>query len=272
MKKYFVDFIFACAVIILTANFALADNTTQPQANEQSYIFNISYEDAQDAISKALTEKFSSDKQGQNIAATINGKKNTPLYSSNKPVNVEIRGLRTDTDKNNWNASLIITENNNVISAMPLAGRYGVMTALPVLKHAVKNGELISEADIELKSFPETRTNKDIITDSTSIIGKTPVRAISPDRPIRSNEIAGIALIKKNALIQIRYKSGNMEITATGQALSDGAKGDVIEIRNVTSKKTTRAVVVDSNIADVIAQGSIQTSQAAPVTTQPINY
>lgn len=269
MKNYF---IFVALAIAFNSPFAMAEDVAPTQPAEQSYIFNISYDDAQDAISKALTEKLAADKQaGKSIAATINGKKSTPLYSSNKPVSVEIRGLKSDNDKNSWSASLLITSDSSVISAMPLAGRYSIMNEVPVFKRALKNGDIISEADIELKSFPEVRTGSDIITDTTSIIGKTPVRAISPTRPIRTNEIAGISIVKKNALVQMRYKTAYMEITTTGQALSDGAKGDVIEIRNVASKKTTRAVVADNNVVDILAQ-NVQTSQAVVTPAAPANY
>ena len=281
MKNYFIFIIFA---IFFGSSFAMADDVDSTQPAQQSYIFNISYDDAQDAISKALTEKLGeklgeklatdkqTDKQARKtIAATINGKKATPLYSSNKPVNVEIRGLKEDSEKNSWSASMLITSDDNVISAMPLAGRYSVMSEVPVFRHALKNGDIISQADIELKSFPEVRTSSDIIIDTASIIGKTPIRAISPSRPIRTNEIAGISLVKKNALVQMRYKTDYMEITTTGQALADGARGDVIEIRNVTSKKTTRAVVADNNIVDILAQ-NVQTSQVAAAPTATVNY
>lgn len=265
MKKYFLLFTFS----LLFPFSAMAEDVTSSQP--VSYIFNITYEDAQDAIGKSLTEKLSSEKTGgQTIAAVINGKKTMPLYSSNKPVNVEIRGLRADDKNNSWSANMVITGEDKVISALPLAGRYMVMSEVPVLKRQIRNGELISESDIELKSFPVGRNYSDTVNDISSLIGRTPVRGVSPNRPIRSSEISAPALIKKNALVQMRYKTESMEITTAGQALTDGAKGDVIEIRNVTSKKVARAVVSESNIVDVMAQG-VETSQITPPTTV-INY
>ncbi len=270
MKNAFLDFFdagkwvftFAFMVIMFASAFAIAGDEAQT-AQPSSYIFNITYDDAQDAISKSLNEKITMDKQtGQTVSATIMGRKMTPLYSSNKPVSVEIRGLRADSEKSSWSANLVVMSDDNVVSALPLAGRYTVMASVPVLKRAVKNGETIGEADIEMKSFPLTRVGGDVISDVSGMVGKTPVRVISPARPIRSNEISGLAIVKKNALVQMRYKTANMEITTTGQALADGAKGDVIEVRNVSSKKTARAVVAGDNIVDVMAQG-VQTSQAA---------
>jgi flagella basal body P-ring formation protein FlgA len=257
----------ACAG--MTVFFALpvmADDT----AITPSYIFNITYDDAQDAVSKALTEKLAAEtKTGQSVAAVISPRKTIPLYSSNKPVDVEMRGLRVDSSINRWSANLIISSDNKVISALPLSGRYMIMSEVPVLKHQVRSGDVISNDDVELKAFPQESTHKDTVSDISDMIGKSPVRVISPNRPVRTSELSAPALIKKNALVQMRYKTQSMEITTTGQALSDGAKGDVIEVRNPVSKKITRAVVASGNIVDVLAT-SMETSEAQP--PAQVNY
>jgi flagellar basal body P-ring formation protein FlgA len=229
-------------------------------AQPQSYIFNITYEDAEAAIGKALSEKST---DGKTISVSIIGKKPVPIYSSNKPVDVEVRGLRSDDKISRWTANLIITGQDNVVSAMPLSGRFSVMKELAVLKRFLRSGDVISESDVELKSFPQERVNSDNIIDASRLIGRSPIRTVSPNRPIRESEISAPAIIKKNALVQMRYKTKNMEITTAGQALADGAKGDVIEVRNTTSKKITQAVVSDNNIVDVVGGGT-QTSQIIP--------
>jgi flagella basal body P-ring formation protein FlgA len=260
MKKYF---LLLSAALALSFPAMAEDTALQPS----SYIFNISYEDAEDAISKALTEKLiqkdgRESKDGQSISASINGSKITPLYSSNKPVNVEIRGLRAESANNRWSANMVITAEDKVISALPLSGRYMVMNEVPVLKRSIRNGELISEADIEIKPFPEVRSGSDTISDISDLIGKTPVHSISPSRPIKTTEISAPYLIKKNSLVQMRYKTPAMEITTTGLALEGGLKGDVIEVRNTSSKKTIRAIVTDSNTVDILPPPA-QASQVA---------
>lgn len=229
---------------------------TAAAATPQSYIFNLTYEDAEDAIGKALTEKA---ENGKIVSAIISGKKAAPLYSYNKPISVEVRGLRADSEKKSWSASLVVLSEGAVISAMPLSGRYSLMVEVPVLTKSLRAGEIITEADIERKIFPYERIHGDNVTDSGQLLGKSAVRSISPNRPIRISEVSAPAVIKKNALVQMRYKTANMEITTAGQAMKDGAKGDVIEVKNTNSKKIIQAVVVDANTVDVIvAQGAIK--------------
>jgi len=241
-------------LLLMMSSFAFAtEEAVVPLSPDQSYIFNIFYEDAESAISKALTEKST---DGKIVSAIISGKKTTPLYSSNKPISVEVRGLRPDSTTNRWSANLVIlSDTSEVLSAMPLSGRYLLMVEVPVLKQSMQNGELIKDTDIERKTFPQERVLRDTITDSTSLIGKSPKRNISPARPIRTNEISAPAVVKKNSAVMMRYKTSNMEITAAGQALADGAKGEVIEVKNISSKKVTSAVVVDANTVDVMVQG-----------------
>ncbi|MEK7387982.1 MAG: flagellar basal body P-ring formation chaperone FlgA, partial [candidate division NC10 bacterium] len=75
----------------------------------------------------------------------------------------------------------------------------------------------------------------------TQLVGQSPERTISPYRPVRDHEIARPALIKKDAIVQMRYQSPGMEITTTGQAMADGSKGRMIAVRNLASKKVVHA-------------------------------
>jgi flagella basal body P-ring formation protein FlgA len=102
-----------------------------------------------------------------------------------------------------------------------------------------------------MRDFPITHTRNDTITDATQLVGKSPVLAISPSRPVRQHEIASPAIVKKNSIVSMRFTSPGMEITATGQAMEEGAKGDVINVRNTVSRKIVRAVIADANTVDI---------------------
>ena len=81
---------------------------------------------------------------------------------------------------------------------------------------------------------------------------------------MRDQEISRPAIIKKDAIVQIRYSSPGMEITTTGQALDDGAKGRMISVRNLSSKKVIHAVVETNNVVRVMTLQPAQ-AQARPM-------
>ena len=253
---------------LTTTNFVPPAPAPTPQSAEASLknIFEVSYTEAEDAVSAALAERGVADK----VSALMDGRKNGAIFSYSQPAHVETRGMQIDKDHTRWSANILFTTlDGQVISAIPAAGHYSEVTEIPVLKRAMRNGEVISEADIELRDFATNRTHTDTITDLSSLIGKTPVHGVSPFRPIHDIEIIAMPILKRDAIVQIDYNVPGMQISTSGQALAAGARGDVIDVRNTTSKKVVRAVIMASDHVQVITP-SLQTSQLIEPTSSPL--
>lgn len=211
--------------------------------------FPVTYTEAEAAISQSIMEKSASGR----IGTLMDGRNPRPIFNHSEPLHVQAKGLQLDEKKKRWQANLLlVNEAGEVVSALPAAGVYHEMVEVPVLKRSLRRGELISEADIETREFILSRTRPDTITDKSILIGKTPAHGVSPYRPIREAEITGAPLVKRDAIVQIRYSVPGMEITTTGQALAAGARGDVIEVRNTSSRKIVRGVVENAESVTVI--------------------
>ena len=225
-------------------------------ATKPANVFEVSYNDAEEAVSIALNQQGIGDK----LQVTISGHKNSALYAFDKPVTVEVKGLQIERLDHHWSASLLFVANGEVISAVPSTGHFDEMVEIPVLKREIRAGDIISENDVEIRDFSLAHTRTDTVTDMSALIGKVPLHNLSPSRPIREHEVASPSIIKKNAVVAMRYSSPGMEINATGEAMNDGAKGDVINVRNTASKKIIRAVIADSRTVNIITPG-METSQ-----------
>lgn len=213
--------------------------------------FEVSYEAVQDAVAQALVTKGVGDK----VSVVMNGHTSKPIYAYSKPLTIDVRGLQYDATNGRWQANLVFMDETNAVSALPASGHFDQMVEVAVLRHEVRTNELIREADVEVRDFPVTRIRGDMITDLSGLIGKAPVHTVSPFRPLRTSEVANPAVMKKDALIDMRYHTPGMDITAQGQAMMNGAKGDVITVRNINSKKVIRAVVEDAQTVNVVAIG-----------------
>src|SRR5689334_4442466 len=112
---------------------ALAEETTK--AN----LFTLSYAEAEQVVSAALADKGAAEK----TAAFINGRSDEALYAYTKPLSVETRSLQFDKKTGRWSANLLISAEGQVVTAMPAAGRFDVLTEIPVLKRSVKRGDVI---------------------------------------------------------------------------------------------------------------------------------
>lgn len=260
-----------CSVLLFcfaAPAYAATPNAADATAVAQQYIFNLEYTDAEAAVGTALAQKGF----GNIVSASINGRNTTPIFSYNKPIDVEIRSLQANNADKRWSANLLVLSEGNVVTAMPLAGRFTPMVEMPMLKRSIRTGELIQQEDVEIKNIAADRTSKDFVNDMSELVGKTPVRSISPSRPIRAHELSEPAIVKKNATVQMRYKLGSLEITATGQVLADGAKGEAVMVRNLSSKKIVRAIITNENTVDVVAAGDVQPPQQVSQLTGVASY
>jgi flagella basal body P-ring formation protein FlgA len=221
-------------------------------AEEQGGAFTLTYAEAEKVASAALADKGVAEK----VAAFINGRQNETLYSYGKPLSVEARGVQFDKTASRWSANLIILSEGEVVTALPAAGRFDVLTEIPVLKRAATSGKLIEASDIEIRDIAVSQVRGDTVTDMASLIGKSPSYSITAGRPIRVHEVSLPPMIKKNSLVQMHYRSPGMEITTSGQAMEDGHKGDVINVKNLASKKIVQTMVEDT--ASVVVSGPAQ--------------
>lgn len=251
MTQFIRVILFFLATLIGSSAYAAEDNGAM--------LFRLSYNDAEKAISDALVQE----KAGEKLSASINGRNKAPLFSYHAPVQAKITGLRFDNTTKKWSANLLLTSGEEVISAMPLDGRYEEMMEVAVLKRQLRRGDIIAAEDVEMQLYPVSRIKGDAVTDASTIIGQSPMRSISPLRPIRQHEVVGPTVIRKNALVKMHYQTGSLNITTSGIAQENGAIGDIISVRNVSSNKLVRARVENSETVTVSAPKPLITPAAA---------
>ncbi|MDR3073334.1 MAG: flagellar basal body P-ring formation chaperone FlgA [Deltaproteobacteria bacterium] len=70
-------------------------------------------------------------------------------------------------------------------------------------------------------------------------------RPVTAGQPIMQTDVAVIPAVQKGATVTMLYEGKNFTVTMPGEALSDGACGESIPVRNLNSKKQLRAMVRD---------------------------
>ena len=221
-------------LLFLTISSAFADSFTVTNANQL----------IEAALVKAKAASF--------LKVHINNLNETQeITNSSDIINAEIDNLNFDKNQKTWQANLLLKEGDRNLAPIIISGRYEELSEIPVLKRPIKSNEIISEEDIEISKQPANHLQKNTITDIRELIGKSPKRIISQNRPIRQDEISKPAIINKNARVTIIYKSRNLEIRTVGEAMDNGAKGDVIRVKNITSKAVISATVESGEVVRV---------------------
>lgn len=203
-----------------------------------------------DDVSNAVVAQMQAQGFDQKVDATVTPA--TPvIYSADHPLKVAIHALQIDTDAKIWQAQAYILADGKTETVKPVAGRYDTAMTVPVLKRPLSKGDIIAVEDIELKTLPERQLRKDTITATADLIGHSPSRGVSANRPLRTAEIGQPVLIKKGQLVEMHYTTPYMNIRTSGEALEDGAKDALIRVKNTKSEKAISARVVASGKVEV---------------------
>ncbi len=209
--------------------------------------FTITNED----VGTAIAEQLKLQAVEKKAQVTLTPGQSPVLYSADHPLKIAIHALQIDANAHRWQAQVYVLSNGKTEIVKPVSGTYVAMIDVPVLTHQLGRTDVIEEKDLSTKSVIDKFVRKDTVTDAKSLIGQSPRAVISADRPIRQGEISSPVLVKKGSAVQLTYTSQYMSLKATGVALTDGAKGDMIRVKNDKSEKAVSGRVVDNGRVEV---------------------
>ena len=106
---------------------------------------------------------------------------------------------------------------------------------------------VISSGDLMLVEA----TISDALTDPTEAFGLETRVAIYAGRPVRVSDLGPPALIERNAIVALEYRSGGLVIRAEGRALARGGAGETIRVMNLVSKTTVTGRIGDDGLIQV---------------------
>lgn len=210
--------------------------------------FSITKEDVETIVAEQITAKGAEIKK---VKATMDPLPNATLHAADHPLKVSLQALQIDKGAKRWQAQAFIVGNRSTETIRPVSGRYETMITVPVLKRQLSTTDVIESADLSSRDIPERQLRKDTVTSADMILGKSPIRMISADRPIRATEVAMPSLVKKGQMVEMTYTTNHMHIRDQGEALEDGARGSVIRVKNTKTGKAVTARVEGSGHVEV---------------------
>lgn len=229
---------------------AAAQNVT---VKGQPAFFTITNDDVAAAVASQL--------QGQGfrdgVKATVNPGNSPVIASADHPLKVVIHALQVDTDAKLWQGQAYIMDGDKTESMKPVAGRYDSVLTVPVLTRQLRKGDVIELADIEMRKIPERQLRKDSVTVAAQVVGKSPLRIISPGRPMRLAEISSPTMVKKGQTVEMLYTTPYMTIRTTGEALEDGSQNAMVRVQNLTSQKAVSGRVVAAGQIEVNSESAL---------------
>ena len=124
-------------------------------------------------------------------------------------------------------------------------------TNVYVAAHSLSKGETVNSDEIQQIRMDINKIRGGFIDDINEIKGMIVKQTISLGQPFSLRYLRPPLVVKRGENVDIVAKSRDLEIRMTGKAINSGAKGDVIRVKNSSSKRVIEAVVVNSGLVMV---------------------
>jgi flagella basal body P-ring formation protein FlgA len=125
------------------------------------------------------------------------------------------------------------------------------MKEVPVALRRLQRGEIVDTGDVVKVRLNIEKVPDDIILDVNDLKGYEVSMNVAKGQFFQKKFLKFPPLIETGSNVTIMYKKGLLEASATGIALDDGADGEMIRVRNETSRKIIKGRVVAQGLVEV---------------------
>lgn len=225
----------------------VANDVLEPGVAPDQGRFLISRGELADAVSEILQKEGIAD----DVKATVVEPMQPTIYQASTPITLKLHAVRVSANRQAWQAEAYVMSAAKTLAVIPVSGRYQVMQRIPVLARVMSSDDVIEASDLNYITVPERQLRKDTIRDAASLIGTAPRNQVSANRPVRATEISKPRLVSKKSQVEMLYTSQYLTIRSVGEALENGAEGDLIRIKNADTDRAVTARVVGEGKVEV---------------------
>jgi flagella basal body P-ring formation protein FlgA len=125
------------------------------------------------------------------------------------------------------------------------------LESVVVAARAVSRGQLLTAADLKNEMRDTSRIHKAYYTDPKSLLGMKAKRSIAAGRLLDANLVHRRQLVKRGTSVQILAGEGPLQVRMKGKALDNGARGERVRVRNLSSGRKVTGEVIASGVIQV---------------------
>ncbi|RED52457.1 flagellar basal body P-ring formation chaperone FlgA [Aestuariispira insulae] len=177
------------------------------------------------------------------------------LLSIQLPTNVEpgirVRNLNIDQRSGRFSATVVAPAQGNILASIPLSGSIYEIIEVAVPARRLMRNEIITARDLQVIRVRKSDILRHAVTDADHLIGMAAKRVLISGNAVTLDDIQEPILVQRNTRVTVELQTDFMQLTAQGKAMQSGARGEIIQVRNLTSGKTIEAVVTGANLVTV---------------------
>ena len=112
-------------------------------------------------------------------------------------------------------------------------------------------GHVIGEADIESVEHDLSQLHRGYFTDKSKIIGQQTRRHLNQSKVLTPSSIKPALLVKRGERVALQAKSKAYTVKMNGTAMMDGAKGEKIRVKNLSSERIIEGIVTQNGVVTI---------------------
>lgn len=200
-----------------------------------------------DTIEKYLRESIAA--EGYDTLYDIRYLSGSPemVLPADSPATADIIRIDFDADSGFFKAEIAAPSREDRKMQMQISGKIEPMTEVPVLRDTLRAGMVIGARDLKMITVPTHTLNHDVYLNTSDIVGLTPRRLISAGKPLKENQLEEPRIVGRGEPVTMIYNNNGIRLTASGKALENGSKGEVIRVVNMQSSRSIDATVTGTN-------------------------
>ncbi len=152
-------------------------------------------------------------------------------------------------DRTDWSASTgrftihttVAVENGT--KPVTLTGTAIEMVEIAALAQPLRRGDILKEEDLVKVRLPRRSVPAGAVLEATDVVGKEARSNLRASAPLSHKDFQRPILVRRGEKVTVTFVMPGMKLTSRAQAMVEGAKGDVIDVMNLHSRRIVPATI-----------------------------
>jgi flagella basal body P-ring formation protein FlgA len=204
-----------------------------------------SLQSIQDAVSTYIKSSLDADGNYQIAETQLDPRLQLPLCEQSLKVFSQAGDIKAG--RNTIGVHCDGSKSWTIYSVVPIKSYKDVL----VLSKPLRRDEVIRAEYLTTETRDIATLQKGYLLDPAEVINKQAARNLAAGSVLNRLSYENLTLIKRGERVNIQSGKAGLQISAAGMAMMDGAKGERIRVKNITSKREVQAVVVEVGLVSV---------------------
>ncbi len=120
-----------------------------------------------------------------------------------------------------------------------------------ILKKTTNRNTMLTETDISLEKMDINRLSSGFFSEITQVKGKILTQSLSKGAVLTNNHIKLPMAINRGQLVTLIARNSAIEVRAEGKAMSKGAIGERIKVKNMKTKRIVEGIIINKYLINV---------------------